>query len=189
MIGRDVSSWLSSDCFEAWEVELVAGLAGAFCRPGGSFSPDEFNDLVHECLLHWWKARKRPARNRRAFLKTVVRNKLRDLWRARQADRRRILDQAQSLDRPIEEGSGLTLADVLPAEPPGPTPDAELQSELEEVLPTLSARQRRICEMIASGHSIRAISKALGLHHSTTYGEIKRIRKIFTAAELQDYLD
>ena len=127
----------------------------------------------------------------------VIRNKLTDLIREQAADKR-VLEQAVlSLDAPLDGSEdGSTLAEAL-ADEESPSQEAAYAVEhhharidIDRAMKLLSPAQRKVCQLLGEeGLSIKEAAERLRIPRSAVYQEIKRIREVFTADGLDDYLD
>jgi len=191
MNARRVPSRLSyRRLFPGREVACAKALVREWCGEGKRFEPDEFDDLLQQVLTHWWQVRHRYDATREAsilsYMRAVVGRKLVDLGRERDAEKRRVLSEALSLDAPVgEDEDSETFGDLQEA-PAGP--DCGLSHDLTTAVNGLTGRQQRICELWSQGVSVTAISEALGTSRSTIHDEIQRIRRHFTDRGLADYL-
>ena len=184
----------------AWEIAVTKKLVGESRRRSRSLYREEFDDLMHACLLRWLEVRPKavpdPDGSTMAFLATVVRNKLIDLARNRGAGKRRSEQEAVSLDEPVgEAGDSLTFADLVDAEQGREPGDYErfdpidIQIDVADVIRRLTPEQQRLCELLgAQGLSIKAAAEKLRIPRATLYEEIKRIRAIFARHGLDEYL-
>ncbi|MGE3793029.1 MAG: RNA polymerase sigma factor [Dehalococcoidia bacterium] len=154
-------------------------------------------DLVHECLVHWWLRRHRydPARgaNRRTFLNRVSENRLHDIAREVHAQRRRQPVGSRSLDVPATD-DGDDLADLIAADAPEPEDEmltSELGRHLARVRGRLTPRQRVIWDALAAdpGRSRTGLARDIGISRDTLYEEIRRISGVCRDAGLREFLD
>jgi len=186
--------------FEGWEIAVAKQLIGRFRSRWRSLERESFEDLLQECLLHWYGVRNKfdPARETppRAFMAQVVQNKLADLLREYDADRRKVNYVAASLDAPCgDREDGPTLIDALANAPHEDVTRsrersaADARIDIEVALARLGPAQRRLCRLLGEqGLTVQEASRLLGLPRGTIYEELKRIRKIFAELGLQDYL-
>src|SRR5688500_7321587 len=111
-----------TDGFEDWEIETANAVVRGFIATRGGFVFQDIEDLVQECLLHWWEQRGSYVAGRganpRTYMNRVLTNKLRDLRRAERAQRRRGDLHPLPLDEPFHPESDATLADLLEADAP-----------------------------------------------------------------------
>ena len=184
----------------AWEIAVTKKLVGESRRRSRSLYREEFDDLMHACLLRWLEVRPKavpdPDGSTMAFLAKVVRNKLIDLARNRGAGKRRGEREAVSLDEPVGEADdSLTFAELIDAEQGRDLggqesfDPADIRIDVTEVMRRLTPEQRRLCDLLgAQGLSIKEASEKLRIPRATLYEEITRIRKIFALHGLDDYL-
>ena len=185
---------------QGWEIAVTKKLIGEFRRQSRSLYREEFDDLVQECLLHWLNVRERvatgPGGPPIGYMARVVRNKLIDLARERETDKRRGDQETVSLDDPLGESEDApTYADLVDAEQGRDLggqesfDPADIRIDVTEVMRRLTPEQRRLCELLgAQGLSIKEAAEKLRIPRATLYEEIKRIRKIFAQHGLDDYL-
>jgi len=160
----------------------------------------EFDDLVQESLLHWITVRNRleqpdGGKPPVAYMSNVIRNKLLDLIRGVTADKRAGDPGALSLETPLlGEDEDLTLGDTL-AEPERDAASLagadvrDARIDLVRVLGRLTPAQQTLCRLLGEeGVTVKAAAERLAVHRATVYEEIKRIRRVFEAAGLGDYL-
>src|SRR5688572_24379573 len=104
---------------EPWEVDLAKVLVAVFLHEQDVFTQGDRDDLVNECLLHWWRVRDRYRTEGGASLSTymrrVLRNKLSDLLEAETAKKRGGFQKPDSLDvaRVVEAEDALALGETL----------------------------------------------------------------------------
>jgi RNA polymerase sigma factor (sigma-70 family) len=155
--------------------------------------PDlELEDLVQECLIHWWTQRPRYTQSRgssmETFLRRVVTAKLLDLERRIKAQKRGQGRIPMSLDQPLaeDEPDGDTLGDTV-ADLADTARDATTRVALSQALSRLSPRQRQLISGLAAGDSMSQISQSLGIPRPTLYDELNRIRQIFRDEGLNQF--
>ena len=112
--------WDYRGLFEGWELGVAKKLISEFRSRWRSLQHDEFDDLMQECLVHWISVRGEfdPSREttRTAFMARVLRNKLMDLVRERESDKRKANYESISLDEPIgDEEDSSSLLDIVDA--------------------------------------------------------------------------
>ena len=74
--------------------------------------------------------------------------------------------------------------------PSNPNCLLDLKIDLSRVVSKLTSRQSEICHLLPEmDFSVQAVSDYLNLARSTLHREIKRIRAVFQAERLQEYLD
>lgn len=187
-------SYTYGDLFEDWEIGIAKNLIAEFRRNWASLKKEEFEDLLQECLSHWLSARSRYDSHREASIKTfmgrIVRNKLQDILREKQAEKRRIDRLAVSLDDRLgDDDDSDSRAGVVADESADPTAQVELRLDLAGAIEKLNLRQRDVCRLLSEGLSVTEISRALKTPRSTISDEKDRIRKLFEQEGLRVYLD
>lgn len=187
-----------SDEFETWELELAKQVIRDFLASRLPSPGLEFDDLLQECLLHWWRQRNAYKETRGAspktYMRTVLRAKLLDIERAAKAGKRGGGRSDHSFDSPFgtnEEGS--TLRDVIPDTKPHGDPEkvaerSALLQKINSVRRKLDLRQRRLLDGLMVGSSMTELSRQLGVPRPTLYGESARIRKTFRDEGLEEFL-
>lgn len=189
--------WDYGELFEGWELAVAKRLINEFRSRWRLLEHDEFDDLMQECLVHWLSVRgdvdPSRATTRRAFMAKVLRNKLMDLVRERESDKRRASYDSISLDEPLGEQEGssslLALIDDTQNEQQDRALGQDARMDLEKALERLTPRQRRLCQLLGEeGLNVQEASRKLGIPRPTLYDELKRIRKVFAELGLEDYL-
>lgn len=192
--------WNYKGLFEGWELGVARKLISEFRLRWRSLAHDEFDDLMQECLVHWISVRGEfdPLREatRTAFMARVLRNKLMDLVRERESDKRKANYESISLDEPLgDEGDSSSLLDTVDEtqiqekENPGRVPGDEVRLDLVRAVERLTPHQQRLCRLLGDeGLTVQEASRRLGIPRATIYDELKRIRKVFAALGLEDYL-
>jgi len=185
--------------FQDWEVAVAYNLVKEFQRQWTCLAREEVDDLLQECLSHWVFVKSKFDPKREASLKTfmrrIIRNKLTDLIRERESDKRKLAHLSISLDAPLSgETEAPTLLDTLDARADDDPPDQELNGlqltiDLATVFSTLTARQQTLCRLLGEqGMTIQEVSAALGIPRSTLYDELNCIKALFIKTALDDYL-
>ncbi|HMW31219.1 MAG TPA: sigma-70 family RNA polymerase sigma factor, partial [Plasticicumulans sp.] len=161
---------------------------------------EEFDDLMQECLAHWIVVRRKLAPDPDAppvgYMAQVIRNKLTDLIREREADKRAGEQEALSLDAALDgSDDGLTLADLLAEEESAQQDEAgavdrhHARIDIGRALARLTPVQRQLCRMLGEeGLTVKEAAERLRIPRGTLYEEIKRIRRVFADQGLGDYL-
>jgi len=175
-----------------WEIALVQLLVYDFLSSRTAIPGFEADDLVQECLLHWWSQRQRYNETRGAskktFMRRVVKARLIDIERTMKAGKRGGGHHPLSLDGPLsrEAGEGRTLGDTVPA---GET-DIEVMSSVirEHLLSRLTPGQRRLVVGLEAGMGMSEMSKRLQVPRATLYDELERIRRVFRDEGLEEFL-
>jgi len=176
------------------EVDIINHVVWDFLATRKPHPDLEREDLVQECLFHWWTQRPRYTETRGAsietFLRRVVQAKLIDLEREIKAQKRGSGRQADSLDRPLnlEEPDADPLGDTV-ASNANTEGEATLQVSLEVALSRLSPQQKQIIVGLAEQDQMSHISQRLGVPRATLYDDLKRIRRVFQDEGLNQFLD
>jgi len=180
--------------FEDWEIAIAKNLVNEFQKTRPCLQREGFEDLLQECLTHWFFVRTGYESGREASQQTymgrVLRNKLTDIVREQEADKRKISHLAVSLDGPLgDHDDSDALEDSIADKQPAPYLQIELKIDLNKVLEKLSGKQQKLCHLLGpSGLSIKEASEHLNTPRTTIYDEIERIRKIFVKEGLEEYL-
>ena len=185
--------------FQGWEVAVVCKLVKEFQRQWTCLAREEIDDLLQECLSHWVFVKAQYDPKREASLKTfmgrIIRNKLTDLVRERESDKRKLAHLSVSLDAPLSgEPEAPTLLDTLDEHASSDSPDLrflgiQLKIDIATAIKTLTARQQTLCRLLGEqGLTIQEASAALGIPRSTLYDELNCIKALFIKAGLDDYL-
>lgn len=180
--------------FQSWEVAIAKKYVRQFRGTCQCLKRDVFDDLVDECLKHWFFVRntvKPEAEDkRRAYMVAVVKNKLSNIVDGRRTAKRNEYFQALSLDEFLEENpESPFLAHPAQKDPSEETDRFELQERLNQVFQKLNPQQQKLYSAISDGElSIKEISIRLNLHRSTVYDEIGRIRGVFEREGLRTFL-
>lgn len=185
---------------QRWEIAVTKKLVGEFRRRSRSLEREEFDDLMQECLAHWIVVRRKLAPDPDAppvgYMAQVIRNKLTDLIREREADKRAGEQEALSLDAALDgSDDGLTLADLLADEDSAQQDEAgavdrhDALIDIGRALARLTPVQRQLCLMLGEeGLSVKEAAERLRIPRGSLYEEIKRIRRVFADQGLGDYL-
>ena len=176
------------DLFADWEIAIAKSLVRKFQESYPWIKGLDFDDLLQECLFHWYLHRSSYQEGKGASIKTymakVLKNQLQLILREQQADKRKTVHEAVSLDEPVGEGEA-TLADMI-AGNQSPADDS-LRLDVEAIVRTLTPFQREVCHLLAQEYSVKRVAELLGKPRTTIRDEIKRIREIFSQRGLKDY--
>lgn len=160
----------------------------------------ESAELVQECLFHWWQQRDQYSEdrgaNRRTFMNRVLTNRLRDIRREEQAEKRHADREALSLDAPVgaEDEDVTSLVDFLAdddvaAQPETHAQQADLAAAIDRARDRLTPRQQVLVDGLRAERTVSELSRMLGTSRSTLYDEMERIKASFEADGLRDFLD
>jgi len=184
--------------FQDWEIGVAKNVIERFRRQWKCLELDGFDDLLQECLSHWYFSKDdySPAAgaNIRTFMSRVVEHKLQRLIEKHTAGKRKAGINNVSLNEPIsdEEGSP-TYLDQL-SEDESHVSDihitALLKIDISRTIEKLTPQQQELCRLLGEeGLSISEASELLKTPRSTLYEDIKRIKSIFQQGNLQEYLE
>jgi len=177
--------------FKDWEVAIAKSLVNEFQSKWKLLEQEGFDDLLQECLTHWYFIKDKYDPNREASCKTfmsrVVKNKLTNIVKNVYANKRKTFYQSVSLEEPLgSDADALALIETISEN------DDILQTQLKIDLPKalmgLTTEQKRLCSLLGEdGLNIKEASERLKIPRSTIYEEIKRIRKVFREKSLENY--
>lgn len=158
-----------------------------------------FDDLVQECLTHWWAKRRHYSEDRGAspatFMRRVLKARLSDIERRERATKRGGYTEPLSLDAPLssDEPNPATLGDLIRDgnQERSPEQAAErrvLRDRIGRAYQLLTSRQRQLVRGLASDASMSDLSRQLGIPRATLYDERRRIEKVFRDEGLEEFL-
>lgn len=182
--------------FEDWEVGVAKKVIEMFRNDWKCLALQDFDDLLQECLIHWYFAKNKYdsslKASKKTFMARIVRNKLRDLVRVLNRQKRKVAQESISLNESIsDEEDAPTFLDALleKKDTEGICLRGELKIIISKVSESLTLQQRKICELISENDpNITSIAHVLNIDRTTVYREIKRIRSMFEKEGLKDYL-
>jgi RNA polymerase sigma-70 factor (ECF subfamily) len=166
-------------------------------------SPEDAQDLVQECLMHWLGVRSRVVTEGDerpvAYLRSTVDHRIADLLRREHAAKRGAGVPTLSLDEPMSALDGTDAADTPPlgdliaddlnAGSLDRQSATDLRMDLARSLGVLTERQRQICRLLGEeGLTAAEAAREMGLARSTLYLELNEIRKRLDSAGLRAYL-
>ena len=176
------------DVFAGWEVAIAKKAVSQFQANYPWRKGLDFDDLLQECLIHWYLNRAKFRESKGASIKTymarVLNTHLQLLLRRELYDKRKASHFAESLEKPMGVGEA-TLADITPADEH--ITDVSMRIDIESALRALAPLQREICKLLGDGYPVKRIAEMLGKPRSTIRDEIKRIRELFSQQGLKDY--
>lgn len=188
------------DLFEKWEVAVAKNLINEFKTKWDCLKKEDFDDLLQECLSHWYFSKVKYDCKRKASMQTymgrVLRHKLTDMVRERTSDKRRSGYEAVSLNEPIgNDKDSPTLLEKLDADSAvdgdfDPSAETGLKRDLSKALRSVTDEQRSLCRMLGEeGLTVKEAAECLKIPRSTVYDEIKRVRALFEKGRLREYLE
>jgi len=176
------------DLFADWEIAIAKRVVSHFQANYPWLKGLDFDDLLQECLIHWYLSRARFQKSRGASIKTymakVLSTQLQLILRQQLTDKRKTTHFAESLEKPLGEDEA-TLADLIPAD--DYMTDMSMHIDIESALEALTPLQREICNLLREDYPVKRIAEMIGKPRSTIRDEIKRIREVFSQKGLKDY--
>lgn len=139
------------------------------------------------------KDRYRPESNasERTFLNRITRNKIADLIRRRETNKRKVLYISKSIDgMDIDEQSINTKEKLLMVEEQimSKISAANLPEAIAKATAGLSFRQKQICRYLSEGMTQIKVGEVMKISRGVIRNEIKYIRKAFCKVGLEEYL-
>jgi RNA polymerase sigma factor (sigma-70 family) len=158
---------------------------------------EEFDDLLQECLVHWYFVRDKydPGRGvyNNTFMAKVIRNKLGHIVEKLTTDKRVTNSKTVSLDAPIgDDEDAPTLLDTLDENPLSENLQTQIGLPLDvaKAYAHLTQRQRALCKLILEeGLNTDEAAKALRVSRNTVKNDKNRIKAAFAKAELREYME
>jgi RNA polymerase sigma-70 factor (ECF subfamily) len=184
----------SEDLFQGWEIAIAKKYVRQFRSTCQCLQRDVFEDLVDECLKHWFflkdTVKPEAEEKRKAYMVAIVKNKLSNIVASRRTVKRNEFFQALSLDEFLEGNpESPFLAHLGQRSPSEEVEHSELKEKLERIFQRLNPQQQKVYSAIFDGElTITEVSLRLNLHRSTVYDEIKRIKTIFENEGLRSFL-
>jgi RNA polymerase sigma factor (sigma-70 family) len=176
---------------ESWEIAIAKRRVDNWRKKWDILRFDDFEDLVHDCLVYWYEVKKDYDPSRGASQKTFMAGVL-EMYLSHRKDallrkKRKAFFEAKSLDEFFDEDSDSSSENRKYE--PFVFEDPKTRIDVSVVIQKLEPHQKEICRLIQSeGMSFNQISKHLNKHHSYVYREVVRIREVFEREGLKDYL-
>lgn len=178
----------SENCFDGFD-SVIAGIVRGKARDLAKrpeFATHEVEDLEQEFITTVIAGLSRYDAAR-AALKTYVR-RLVDRRAARLIDHRLAEKRAGEVTASSLDVMMALNEEEVPAVPgDDPVVDVCRRLDTEAVLDCLSEAERDICRRLRT-HSITEVSTVTGIPRGTLYDILRRIRKVFAEAGMEDYL-
>ena len=154
-----------------------------------------FEDLLQECLIHWFfiKDQYRPeaGASEHTFLNRAIRNKLADIMRLRGTNKRKIFYMSESLDALGEDEELTSMKEkilMVEEQTVSKITAVELPDAMARATANLTFRQKQLCHFLMEGISIAKAGEKMGIPRTTLNEEVKRIREVFRKEGLEEYL-
>lgn len=188
--------------FQEWEIKEATKLVYAFKRKNESLKKEDVEDLLQECLIEWFPVRNQYDPNRKGFRKrkvsqktfmiNVIKNRLIEIVRKKEADIRKVDYLSVSLNETTENDDKVsTLMDEVSKSKDISNVFLEtgLKLGLAKASKKLTPQQKKLCRLLGKkGLSINAACKHFKKSRSHVYREAIRIRTVFKKAGLKGYL-
>lgn len=183
--------------FKGWEIAIAKKLVNQFRSRAEFLKRVEFEDLLQECLTHWFFVKDQYDSSRgssqKNFMSRIIRNKLANIAQRISADKRKALYQSVSLEKPVgNDEDAPTLIETIAESDDAPATfilQTGLKIDLSKAFQQLTPKQKTLCRLLGEeGLTIKEASEYLRIPRGTIYEEIKRIRAIFKKEKLEDYL-
>ena len=177
------------DLFAAWEIAVAKSLIIKFQKNYPWLKGFVFEDLLQECLIHWYLSRASYKEGRGASIRTfmfkVVKNRLQMIIREQQSDKRKTIHVAGSLDEVSGEDETLHGEVLVDAE--SLTDHHLIHLDVEAVIECLTPLQRDICQLLEQEYPVMRVAEILRKPRTKVRDEIKRIQEIFSQKGLKNY--
>ena len=179
--------------FEKWEIGVATHLIRKFQRRWICLHQESFEDLLQECLSHWHFSKTsydpQGEASQKTFMARIIVNKLIDLVRGREAQKRKTTCPAISIDEDSACAIEALNRGLIGNVPFDPFEQIELQLDLSRVLKKLTPQQQQLCHLLGvGGMNVKEASACLKVSRASLYDQIKRIRTAFEKESLGDYL-
>jgi len=183
--------------FEDWEVGVAKKVIDGQRKSWRCLDLQDFDDLLQECLAHWYSVRDgynpSAGASKQTYMSRVVRHKIGHILEKLTSDKRKMATEAVSLDQPIsDEEDAPTLLDTLSGDERLSTNlriHTELKIDITRTVRGLTPKQQELCRLLSEeGLTVQEASQILNTHRSTVYDEIKRIKAVFEQENLHEYL-
>ena len=168
-------------------IRLVASIVKGFQNKYSCLKQVGLDDLMQECVLHLWiktGGDLEKCNNLNAFVRRITGNKLLDMAKGMNADKRKIINEAISLDeeRFINDKKA-SLHEVLssvniayPFREKTEFMQLIWAVDLENLIQLFDQRKRTIIINILRGYNLSEISRIISMPRSSIYEEFKLIR-------------
>lgn len=146
-------------------------------------------------MIHWFfmkdQYRAESGASERTFLNRITRNKIVDLIRRRDANKRKVLYVSESIDEMDGDGKSInTKEKILMVEEQivSEVSAANLPEAMTKATVGFSFRQKQICHHLAEGMSQVKVGEVMKISRGVLRTEIKHIREAFRKAGLEEFL-
>lgn len=195
-----ISGGVFIDCkyyglFQPWEIKHARELVWQFQRNFPTLAREGKEDLLQECLIHWYFKKGHYDQSKlvacKTFMSQVIENKLKDILEVKERQKHKTIFKSVSIDDLLNGIDDDSYCQQLAID------DERFKSILKSdinlillsALEKLSGRQQELCRLIREeGLSLNQVSKKLNIPRATLYDEVLRIREVFRKEGLKDYL-
>ncbi|MBN1181824.1 MAG: sigma-70 family RNA polymerase sigma factor [Bacteroidales bacterium] len=171
-------------------IQLVAKIIKGFQNEYLCLRRVDFEDLMQESILHLWAVTGGDLSKYKyvkGFVRRTMKNLLLDIVKREEADKRRVMNEALSLDEEVFiQDEKVSLHEVISSGNilyPGSVKIAVDQAitriDIDRLTVLLDQKKQQICMLILQGYSIAEISKILSIPRSSIYNQLKIIRNHF----------
>ncbi|MCX5999630.1 MAG: RNA polymerase sigma factor [Chloroflexi bacterium] len=165
-----------------WEYALARHVVRHFVLEWGALRPIDENDLVQEILLQWMTQRPRyegtRGANLQTFFRRVARNRLIDIYREQQADKRGGKRVQLSLEKPVGDDEDSAVLGDFVKDPRNVAEEVESKVGQEHILQLLTPRQRELALGLAQGYSMAEVARKMKVPRTSLNDELSRIRRV-----------
>ena len=186
------SSQHYGNLFEDWEIAITKGLILEYCEKWKLLNGEGFDDLLQECLTHYYISKTkyvpRDDATLKSFARRVIKNKLNDIVKRVYRHKRKASYETIPLDEAIKTDEDKPPF-IIQDHPTKTITEADLKSHIQKVFKKLTPKQQDLCRLLyEEGLSINEASKRFKFSRAAIYREVLRIREIFEKEGLKDYL-
>ena len=179
--------------FQEWEIQYAHDLVRHYQKRFVVLRREDTNDLMQECLAHWYFRRDRydPSRaGYKTFMQRVIKNKLRHIIEAKKRNIRKALYTSVPMDVfLIDDDDDLSGCFLVFDREFEHMSYEDLITVLARAMDKLSRRQKKLCRLIKDEElNMSEVSERLKIPRATLFDEILRIREVFQKEGLKDYL-
>lgn len=176
--------------FENWEIGVTKNIVSRFQNKFPLLKREGFDDLVSECLIFWMEKRGacdvESKGNPKCYMAKAIKRYLRDIKDRVYSIKRKLTYESQSLEEYFEDEDSERPRKKFE---PVVLENLPLKVDISAVVETLTSDQKMIYRLVyEDGMSPLQASKRLKTYPKHVYREIDRIRQLFEAKGLKEYL-
>lgn len=175
---------------EGWEIGVARKVVARNQAKFLLLKREGFEDLVSECLIVWIEKRVscdvQSKSYPKSFMAKVIENHLKDIADRIYSLKRKLTYQSQSLEEYFEDEES---DEPQRKHEPAALENLRLKVDISDAVENLTPSQKAVYKLLyEEGLSPLEASKTLKKHHSHVYRKIDRIRQLFEARGLREYL-